>query len=125
MEGHDQGGSVALAERSTWPPPPPPTPPPAARPRVSIGSLALVVAVALAFADASIVVLALPDIYAELHTTIVGVSWVITAYALVVGVGALLLAPLARRVNPRVLVLLGLAVFAAASLGAGAAHETT
>ena len=55
------------------------------------------VAVALAFADASIVVLALPEIYSELHTTIVGVSWVITAYALVVGIGGLLIAPFARR----------------------------
>src|SRR4249919_325665 len=112
MEGHDRGGSVALA----WPPPPPPAsvasapvpPPRGESARWSIGSIALVVAVALAFADASIVVLALPEIYSELHTTIVGVSWVITAYALVVGVGALLLAPFARRANPRLLVLFGL-----------------
>ncbi len=91
---------------------------------MSIGSIALVVAVALAFADASIVVLALPEIYSELHTTIVGVSWVITAYALVVGVGALLLAPFARRANPRLLVVFGLALFAFASFSAGASHET-
>ena len=128
MEGHDRGGSVALA----WPPPPPPAPQPAAattfaapRPRWSLTTIALVVAVALAFADASVVVLALPEIYAELHTTIVGVSWVITAYALVVGVGALLLAPLARRANPRMLVVGGLATFALASLGAGVAHTTS
>jgi MFS family permease len=131
MEGHDRGGSVALA----WPPPPLPPPAPVATApaptaprgagvRVSIGSIALVVAVGLAFADASIVVLALPEIYGELHTTIVGVSWVITAYALVVGVGALLLAPFARRANPRMLVILGLALFAFASLSAGTAHET-
>jgi len=130
MEGHDRGGSVALA----WPPPPPPASvgnAPVATPtargegaRVSIGSIALVVAVALAFADASIVVLALPEIYSELHTTIVGVSWVITAYALVVGVGALFLAPFARRANPRVLVVFGLALFAFASFSAGASHET-
>jgi predicted MFS family arabinose efflux permease len=124
MEGHDRGGSVALA----WPPPPPvteiPPPPRAARPRLSIGSIALVVAVALAFADASIVVLALPEIYSELHTTIVGVSWVITAYALVVGIGGLLLAPFARRTNPRLLVVVGLATFAFASFCAGVAHET-
>ena len=128
MEGHDRGGSVALA----WPPPPPPAsvasapvPPPRGEgARWSIGSIALVVAVALAFADASIVVLALPEIYSELHTTIVGVSWVITAYALVVGVGALLLAPFARRANPRLLVLFGLTLFVFASFSAGASHET-
>ncbi len=98
MEGHDRGGSVALA----WPPPPPVTQPAPGpeRPRLSVGSIALVVAVGLAFADASIVVLALPEIYSELHTTIVGVSWVITAYALVVGIGGLLLAPFARRTSP-------------------------
>ena len=82
------------------------------------------VAVALAFADASIVVLALPEIYSELHTTIVGVSWVITAYALVVGIGGLLLAPFARRTNARLLVVAGLATFAFASFCAGVAHET-
>ncbi len=123
MEGHDRGSSVALA----WPPPPPPTippPPGTARARLSVASVALVVAVGLAFADASIVVLALPEIYTELHTTIVGVSWVITAYALVVGVGALLLAPFARRANPRLLVGVGLATFAFASFAAGVAHET-
>ena len=97
----------------------------AGRSRVSLGSLALVVAIALAFADASIVVLALPEIYSELHTTIVGVSWVITAYALVVGLGALLLMPFARKTSPRLLVGVGLATFAAASLGAGLAHATS
>ncbi|HMK11560.1 MAG TPA: MFS transporter, partial [Acidimicrobiales bacterium] len=113
-----------------WPPPPPPTAQPttpaaSTRSRWSLTTIALVVAIALAFADASVVVLALPDIYAELHTTIVGVSWVITAYALVVGVGALLLAPVARRANPRILVVGGLAAFALASLGAGVAHTTS
>ncbi len=90
-----------------------------------VGTVALVVAVALAFADASIVVLALPDIYTELDTTIVGVSWVITAYALVVGVGALLLAPLARKVHPTLLVGFGLALFAAASVAAGLAGSAS
>ena len=79
----------------------------------------------MAFADASIVVLALPDIYTELDTTIVGVSWVITAYALVVGVGALLLAPFARRIHPIVLVACGLALFAGASLAAGVADTAS
>ncbi|RPI11696.1 MAG: MFS transporter, partial [Actinobacteria bacterium] len=125
MEGHDPGGSVALA----WPAPQPlpPALPVPSQPAVwhGIGTVALVVAVALAFADASIVVLALPDIYTELDTTIVGVSWVITAYALVVGVGALLLAPLARKVHPTLLVGLGLALFAAASVGAGLAGSAS
>src|SRR4029077_10877490 len=101
MEGHDRGGSVALA----WPPPPPPAsvasaPVPPARgegARWSIGSIALVVAVALASPAASIVSPAPPKTYSAPHPPTVGVSWVITAYALVVGVAALLLAPFPRR----------------------------
>ena len=38
------------------------------------------VAVAIAFADSSVVVLALPELYGRFHTTIEGVSWVVTAY---------------------------------------------
>jgi len=39
-----------------------------------------VVAVGVAFADSSIVVLGLPELYARFHTSIEGVSWVVTAY---------------------------------------------
>jgi len=42
-------------------------------------ALAVAASVALAFADSSIVVLALPQLLLELDTTVVGVSWVITA----------------------------------------------
>ncbi|MFD0741697.1 hypothetical protein ACFQ1L_07150 [Phytohabitans flavus] len=52
---------------------------------------ALTGAVALAFADASIVALALPAIYARFDTTIVGVSWVLTGYAVAVTVAAVAL----------------------------------
>ena len=48
----------------------------------------VVAAVGLAFADASVVALALPDLYGEFDTSIVGVSWVLTTYALVVAVVA-------------------------------------
>ena len=48
----------------------------------------LIGAVGLAFADASVVALALPDLYGEFDTSIVGVSWVLTTYALVVAVVA-------------------------------------
>jgi MFS family permease len=75
----------------------------------------LIAAVGLAFADASIVVLALPQIYGEFDTTIVGVSWVLTAYAVVVMVVALVVAAAYRRLRPAALVLVGLVVFAAAS----------
>ncbi len=83
----------------------------------------LAVAVALAFADASIVVLALPPIYGEFDTTVVGVSWVITSYALVVAVVGLVLALARRRmVVPAVPTLrAGLATFALSSVVCGVA----
>ena len=83
------------------------------------GLLVLAAAVALAFADSSIVMLGLPEIYDELDASISGVSLVITAYNLVVAVGAFALIPVVRRVRPASLVTLGLVVFLVASLGCG------
>ena len=79
----------------------------------------VVCAVGLAFADASVVALALPDLYAEFDTSIVGVSWVLTSYALTVAVIAVPVALLHRRARPLALVVTGAAVFAGASLVAG------
>ena len=62
-------------------------------------ALAVAAAVAVAFADSSIVVLALPDLYSRFDTSIVGVSWVITSYNLVLAVCALALVPVVRRVK--------------------------
>jgi MFS family permease len=81
-------------------------------------TLALAAAVAIAFSDSSIVVLALPELYVHFKTTIVGVSWVITAYNLVVAVGALALIPFAGR-YPRAEAATGLVLFLGASLGCG------
>jgi MFS family permease len=81
----------------------------------------LIAAVGLAFADASVVALALPDLYAEFDTTIVGVSWVLTTYAVAVAVVAVPIALLHRRVRPLSLVLAGTVTFTAASGVAGSA----
>jgi MFS family permease len=81
----------------------------------------LAAAVALAFADASIVVLGLPSIYGELQTTVVQASWVITVYAVVVTVVALLIGPLAARLRPASVALAGLVGFAAGSALSGVA----
>lgn len=83
----------------------------------------LIGAVGLAFADASVVALALPDLYAQFDTSIVGVSWVLTTYALVVAVVAVPVALLHRRVHPLPLTVAGVAAFAAASVAAGASSE--
>jgi MFS family permease len=81
----------------------------------------LAVAVGLAFADSSIVMLGLPEIYGELDASIPGASFVITAYNLVVAVAAFALIPVMRRVRPLPVLVAGLAIFAAASLGCGLA----
>jgi MFS family permease len=89
--------------------------------RTRILTLALAAGVAVAFADSSIVVLALPELYGEFDTTLVGVSWVITSYNVVVAVAALCLVPFARRLRPRPTGIVGIGVFAAGSAGCAAA----
>ena len=89
------------------------------RSRQVIVAVALLTAVALAFADASVVALALPDLYAEFDTTIVGVSWVLITYALVVAVVSIPVALAHKRLRPLPLVATGIVVFTAASLVAG------
>ena len=64
---------------------------------VSVGLVAAVVG--LAFADSSIVVLALPQLYGQFHTSIEGVSWVLTAYNVAVAVASLALVLFVHRVN--------------------------
>lgn len=88
---------------------------------VAIG--AVVAAIGIAFADSSVVVLALPDLYGQLHTTIVGVSWVITAYNASVAVVALALVLVVRRVPPAWLFACGLLLFAAASAACAVSNE--
>src|SRR5205814_6625752 len=80
-------------------------------------------AVALAFADASIVVLALPQIVARLHTTISHVVWVIMAYNLALIVGCAVILPFARRLASSRALVGGLVVFGLASIGCGAVNS--
>ena len=86
-------------------------------------TIAVAAAVAVAFADSSIVVLALPSIYGAFDTSIVGVSWVITAYNLVVAVMAFALVPVLRRVDVALITRLGLVLFAAGSIGSAASSS--
>ncbi|HEV2790514.1 MAG TPA: MFS transporter, partial [Solirubrobacterales bacterium] len=91
----------------------------AARPRVA----ALALAVGLVLADSSIVVLALPEIYRELDTTVAGVTWVLVSFNLVMALAAVPAALLARRVGPGRAASVGLAVFAGAGLACGLADD--
>jgi MFS family permease len=92
-----------------------------ARPRVA----ALALAVGLVLADSSIVVLALPEIYRELDTSITGVTWVLISFNLVIALAAVPAALFARRVGPGRTAAVGLAVFAGAGLACGLADELT
>ncbi len=109
------------ASPETLPAPTPSSTAPGGSARRPLAAALLVVAVALAFADASVVALALPDLYGEFDTTIVGVSWVLITYALVVAIVAIPVALLHRRIRPPVLTGAGLVLFAVASLAAGLA----
>jgi predicted MFS family arabinose efflux permease len=80
-------------------------------------------AVAIAFADSSIVVLALPDLYGQFHTSITGVSWVLTAYNAAVAVAALALVLLVHRARAAAVLGSGLLVFLAASVACSLASS--
>jgi MFS family permease len=90
----------------------------APRPRVA----ALALAVGLVLADSSIVVLALPQIYRELDTSVAGVTWVLVSFNLVMALAAVPAAHLARRVGPGRAAAVGLAVFAGAGLACAASQ---
>jgi MFS family permease len=89
------------------------------RPRVA----ALALAVGLVLADSSIVVLALPEIYRELDTSVSGVTWVLVSFNLVIALAAVPAALVARRIGPARTAAVGLAVFAGAGLACGLADE--
>jgi predicted MFS family arabinose efflux permease len=80
---------------------------------------ALALAVGVVLADSSIVVLALPDIYRDLDTTVFGVTWVLVSFNLVMAVAAVPAAMVARRVGPGRAAAVGLAIFAGAGLACG------
>jgi predicted MFS family arabinose efflux permease len=91
----------------------------APRPRLA----ALALAVGLVLADSSIVVLALPQIYRELDTSVAGVTWVLVSFNLVIALAAVPAAHLARRVGPGRAAAVGLAVFAGAGLACAASSQ--
>lgn len=75
----------------------------------------LAVTVAMVLADSAVVTLALPDILSHLDTTVGQVSWVLIAYNVVLGLGAVPVARAFVRLSPAVLSATGIAVFALAS----------
>ena len=77
--------------------------------------IGLAVAVGMVLADASVVVLALPDMLTALDATVTGISWVITAFNLAAAIAAVPAAIAARRLGAVRVEAAGLVVFAAAS----------
>lgn len=82
--------------------------------RRAVGPL-LAVTVALVLADSAVVTLALPDILLALDASVTEVAWVLIAFNLVLGLGAVPAAALVARTQPRLPNALGIAVFAGAS----------
>ena len=78
-------------------------------------------AIGLAFADASIVALALPDLYLEFGASIPEVSWVLTSYAVAFVVAGLVTLAVVARFRSSALAALGAVVFAISSTIAGVA----
>ena len=87
------------------------------------GVTALAVAVGLVLADSSVVVLALPQIYRDLDTSVAGVTWVLVSFNLVMAFAAVPAAHVARRAGPGRAAAFGLAVFAGACHACGASSE--
>jgi EmrB/QacA subfamily drug resistance transporter len=77
----------------------------------------------MAFIDSTVVNVALPALQASLHATVVDVQWVVESYGLFLG--ALLLAggSLGDLFGRRLMFLVGVVVFAAASIACGAASS--
>lgn len=90
-------------------------------PRPRLAALALAVGVVLA--DSSIVVLALPQIYRELDTSVAGVTWVLVSFNLVMALAAVPAAHIARRVGPGRAAAVGLAIFAGAGVACAASEH--
>ena len=90
-------------------------------PSAAATGLSVRLAIALAFADASVAVLALPQIVERLHTSISHVTWVITAYNLALIASTVVMVPFADRLASRRALVAGLAIFGLASLGSGLA----
>jgi MFS family permease len=80
------------------------------------------VAIGLALADSSIVTLALPEILREFDVGITTIAWTLTSFNLVFALSAVPAAFVARR-RPRGAFVVGVLVFAAASLACGLASS--
>ncbi|MDQ1632306.1 MAG: hypothetical protein QOC80_2278, partial [Frankiaceae bacterium] len=105
--------------------------PPVPSPPVALGTpagrwlvLVTVLASGMAFLDATAVSVALPSIGRDLHSSLAGLQWTVTAYTLTLAALILLGGSLGDRYGRRRVFLIGVGWFAAASLVCGIAQTT-
>jgi EmrB/QacA subfamily drug resistance transporter len=84
---------------------------------------ATVLGSSMAFIDSTVVNVALPALQADLHATIVGAQWVVESYGLFLGALILVGGSLGDLFGRRSMFLLGVGVFAAASIASGVASN--
>src|SRR6202790_1799745 len=77
----------------------------------------------MAFIDSTVVNVALPSLQASLHTTVVGVQWVVESYGLFLGALILVGGSLGDLFGRRLMFLVGVGIFATASIGCGFASN--
>ena len=77
----------------------------------------------MAFIDSTVVNVALPALQANLHATVVGVQWIVESYGLFLGALILVGGSLGDLFGRRLMFLVGVGVFAAASIGCGLASN--
>src|ERR1700683_3028967 len=77
----------------------------------------------MAFIDGTVVNVALPAFQASLHATVVGVQWVVESYGLFLGALILVGGSLGDLFGRRLMFLIGVGVFASASVACGLASN--
>src|SRR6202049_2862090 len=80
---------------------------------------ATILASSMAFIDSTVVNVALPSLQSSLHTTVVGVQWVVESYGLFLGALILVGGSLGDLFGRRLMFLVGVGIFAAASIACG------
>jgi len=84
---------------------------------------ATILASSMAFIDSTVVTVALPSIQGSFHATVVDVQWVVESYGLFLGALILVGGSLGDLFGRRLIFLMGVATFAAASAGCGFASN--
>src|SRR2546428_8191060 len=84
---------------------------------------ATIVGSSMAFIDGTVVNVALPALQASLHATVVGVQWVVESYGLFLGALILVGGSLGDLFGRRRMFLVGVGIFAAASIACGFASN--